>query len=460
MNSLNPVMETISAVNPSPLKCVALCIAGISLLSGCGSAKDGMFFSAKPPVSVKFRNYDGRFEIEVWNTSDSIIHDVTFSRVVDGEKRSVVVLDIVHPHLYGTLGAPTIAKMMEKLGAIGPGSGVSVTCHDHSSPLSIDKWWDVELSGLDAVKPKKQTVLKWDVDLSGLDAGKPKKQTVLKLTPGLSMSFCYCAPGTFTMGSPLSEAERGDDENQVEVTISRGFWMSQYEVTQDQWVAVMETNPSFTKGGDHPVDGVSWEDAVTFVQRLNALSPEGKKWQFALPTEAQWEYACRAATQTPFSFGSVLTGSAANCNGEQPYGIGVGGRKGDGSAKVGSYSPNPWGLFDMHGNVEEWCSDWYASRLVGGIDPTGPDAGTRRVWRGGSFLVPAAACRSANRPDELYSKVLSGNRLESTDAYLRALAGGALAGEEEPSKELVDSTSTFAGHELPIIGVRLVLVEE
>ena len=342
-------------------------------------AKDGIFFSAKPPVSVKFRNFDGEPTIEVWNTSDSIIHDVTFSRVVDGEKRSVVVLDIVHPHLYQVLGGSSLANLQEKLGPIGPRSGFSVTCTDHSSPLEVDA--------------------AWEVDLSELDNGKVNRQVALTVPPWTAFSLCYCAPGSFTMGSPLTEVERDNDENQVEVTISRGFWIGQYEVTQNQWVAVMGKNPSLGQGGLLPVGGVSWEDASVFVKRLNGMLPNRSKWRFALPTEAQWEYACRAGTQTPFSFGSVLTGSAANCDGERPYGVIVSGTKGKGSRKVGSFNANPWGIYDMHGNVYEWCFDWYGERLIGGIDPIGPATGPMRMFRGGSWLSAASLCRSANRPD-------------------------------------------------------------
>ena len=353
----------------------------ISTLPTITSAKDGLFFSAKPPVSVKFKSssYDGKPYIEIWNTSDSILHDITFSSSMDGERRSVVVLDVLKPHIGVPIRGSELNVLRDKLGVMGPWDKITVTCVDHSSPLVVDGWWES--------------------DLSALDNGQLNRPVPITLLPWFSMSFCYCPSGTFLMGSPSTETERDNDEEQVEVRISRGFWIGQFEVTQNQWFAVMNENPSLLQGGDIPIDGVSWEAANKFVQRLNMMLPQGARWQFALPTEAQWEYACRAGTLTPFSFGSVLTGSSANCNGEEPYGVNVKGTKSRGLFRGGSFSANAWGIFDMHGNVGEWCSDWYASKYEGGVDPTGPNTGSVRVWRGGTALLPAASCRSAFRPD-------------------------------------------------------------
>lgn len=219
----------------------------------------------------------------------------------------------------------------------------------------------------------------------------------LKLPGGAEMTFCYCPPGSFTMGSPKSEQGRTDKEDQAQVRLSRGFWLARTELTQDQWQAVMGNNPSEFKGAKLPVETVNWEDILKFLEKLNAAGglPEGWKW--ALPTEAQWEYACRAGTTTTFSFGESLSSRQANFNGNHPYGSASKGPYTGETNTVGSYAANAWGLNDMHGNVYEWCGDWHAKVLEGGVDPMGPLTGVRRVIRGGSMLDKATDCRAAYR---------------------------------------------------------------
>ena len=230
------------------------------------------------------------------------------------------------------------------------------------------------------------------------------------LPGGEKMVFCWCPPGDFLMGSPASEEGRSSDEDQVRVTISRGYWMARTEVTQGQWEAVMGTSLEQQKakgnsygevtgkGAEHPMYFVSWEDAQAFMEKLNigrGGMPAGWKW--ALPSEAQWEYACRAGTRTAYSFGNELNGREANCNGGYPYGTSVKGPYLETTTPVGSYGANAWGLHDMHGNVHEWCADWYGEKLVGGTDPAGPSTGVRRVVRGSSWGYIAASCRAAFR---------------------------------------------------------------
>jgi formylglycine-generating enzyme required for sulfatase activity len=166
-----------------------------------------------------------------------------------------------------------------------------------------------------------------------------------------------------------------------------------YPVTQGQWQAVMGGNPSrFPDRDDHPVEAVSWSDSQAFCTRLGQA--EGRAYR--LPTEAEWEHACRAGTATPFHFGAALTTDQANYNG-------VSGTHGQGlqrerTTPVGSFPPNAWGLYDMHGNVWEWCADWYAAYPGGDcVDPVGPSDGSKRVVRGGSWLGSARLCRSACR---------------------------------------------------------------
>jgi formylglycine-generating enzyme required for sulfatase activity len=212
---------------------------------------------------------------------------------------------------------------------------------------------------------------------------------------GVSLELVWIPADTFTMGSPSGEANRGNDETQHRVKLTKGFWMGKYEVTQEQWQAVMGSNPSHFKGSKNPVEQVSWDDCQSYIQQLN------RKVQgvgFRLPTEAEWEYACRAGTTTAFHYGNDLDASLANFDGNYPYGNG---RKGEYRRKtvpVGSFKPNAFGLYDMHGNVWEWCQDWYGAYPSGAVtDPAGPGAGSSRVLRGGSWNNNARNCRSANR---------------------------------------------------------------
>ena len=211
--------------------------------------------------------------------------------------------------------------------------------------------------------------------------------------------------GTFLMGSPPSEPDREEDEGpQTIVTISRGFWLGKYEVTQREYQAVMGNNPSNFKGDlDLPVEGVVWYDATNFCGKLTARElaagrlPAG--YEYGLPTEAQWEYACRAGTATATALGNSLSSTQANFDGRWPYNEGAKGPNVRGTTKVGSYAPNAWGLYDMHGNVWEWCQDWRATSYPGGsmADPKGPVSGSARVDRGGSWSYPGQFCRSAYR---------------------------------------------------------------
>lgn len=237
-------------------------------------------------------------------------------------------------------------------------------------------------------------------DASGgsiLDQGSIGKVIQIKLPGGVEMKFCWCPPGSFTMGSPQSEKNRDDDEDQVEVRLTQGFWMAQTECTQAQWMAVMGSNPSNFQGNDLPVEQVSWEDVQGFISQGNQSGALPRGWRLALPTEAQWEYACRAGTESVFSFGVVLNGEQANCDGNFPYGTTVKGPYLKGTRMVASYMANAWGLYDMHGNVWEWCADAYGAVLPGGTDPIGVPSGAHRVDRGGSYSHYPSNCRAASR---------------------------------------------------------------
>jgi formylglycine-generating enzyme required for sulfatase activity len=227
--------------------------------------------------------------------------------------------------------------------------------------------------------------------------------------------LAWIPPGTFTMGSPATEKDRYEDEGpQLSVTLTKGFFMGKYEVTQAEYLVIMGKNPSFfskTNGYpedlNRPVDQVSWEDATNYCAKLTVrdratgVFPAG--WAYRLPTEAEWEYACRAGTTTPFHYGAELRAGFANFDGHYEYtAVGTVTNRlatflGQPRA-VGSYTPNAWGLYDMHGNMYEWCWDWAADYASGSVlDPKGPPLGSFRVFRGGAWEYPARLCRSAVR---------------------------------------------------------------
>ncbi len=212
-------------------------------------------------------------------------------------------------------------------------------------------------------------------------------------TNSIDMSFRLIPAGSFKMGSPDGEDGRFKDERQHLVTISKPFYLQTTEVTQKQWTQVMGSNPSFFKecGNDCPVETVSWEDAQEFIRNLNQREG-GKKYR--LPTEAEWEYACRAKSEGRFCFGNQKAELEKYAwYATNPFSLKT--------HPVSKREPNAWGLYDMHGNVKEWCQDWhgdYPSSQV--TDPTGPKAGKERVSRGGSYSGDSRRLRSANRGRE------------------------------------------------------------
>ena len=213
------------------------------------------------------------------------------------------------------------------------------------------------------------------------------KEEITDLGKDVKLEMILIPAGKFVMGSPESEKGRSKDETQHEVTLTKPFYMGKYEVTQEQWDAVMVNNRSFYRGPKLPVTSVSWENCQEFIKKLNAKTSGG----YRLPTEAEWEYSCRAGTTTAYSYGDSITKNDSNVEGLS-------------TKVVGSYKPNAFGLYDMHGNVWEWCEDWkvdYPKEAV--IDPKGPEAGKNRVLRGGSFTGVGMHSRSANWFDNLPS---------------------------------------------------------
>jgi formylglycine-generating enzyme required for sulfatase activity len=258
---------------------------------------------------------------------------------------------------------------------------------------------------------------------------------------GLGMKFCWCPPGTFTMGSPKDEKDREPQysqfsEDQVEVNLTKGFWLAKYETTQGQWAKVMGTTlmdqfekfneqvkldyansgkkipwsawaQSSGEGPNYPMYYVNHAEATAFCQKLTEQERQAGRlppgWEYRLPTDAQWEYACRAGTKTATAYGDSLSSSQANFHGFYPYNGAPKGQYLGRMQPVGSYRPNAWGLCDMHGNAAEWCRDCYQAKLPGGTNPevrtnahsTIGDA--NKVVRGGSWQSGGSDCRSARR---------------------------------------------------------------
>jgi formylglycine-generating enzyme required for sulfatase activity len=241
------------------------------------------------------------------------------------------------------------------------------------------------------------------------------------ITNSIGMKLVRIPAGKFVMGSPATEAERDPEELEHEVHITKPFYLGAHEVTQAQLQRTMFKNDSHFSGPDLPAEQVRWKAAVEFCETLSNLDTERKAGRsYRLPTEAEWEYACRAGAKTAFHYGDDLSAAQANFNGNHPFGKAVKGPFLRKTAPVGSYAANAWGLFDMHGNVSEWCSDWYDPHYYKTSpkeDPKGPAKGVVdtgfneffRVVRGGCWHDEARACRSAYRfrlqPTEPYRLV-------------------------------------------------------
>jgi formylglycine-generating enzyme required for sulfatase activity len=227
---------------------------------------------------------------------------------------------------------------------------------------------------------------------AGGKAKEPPQELTVDLGNGAKLELVLVPAGEFLMGSPVADKDAFSDEQpQHRVRITKPFYLGKYQVTQEQWKAVMGSKPSFLKGPKHPVELVSWDDCQKFFGKLNGKSGKGSG-TFQLPSEAQWEYACRAGSKTKYCFGDdeARLGDyawyAANSNGK--------------THPVGAKKPNAWGLYDMHGNVWEWCQDWYDGGYYAKSpvdDPRGPARGSGRVARGGGRAAIAKLCRSAVR---------------------------------------------------------------
>jgi formylglycine-generating enzyme required for sulfatase activity len=218
----------------------------------------------------------------------------------------------------------------------------------------------------------------------------------------------WIPPGAFTQGSPTNEFFHVIDEVQHPVTITHGFWIGRHEVTQSEFTEIIGTNPSAFLGANLPVDSITWSDATNYCarrtehERTAGRLPPG--YVYRLPTEAEWEYACRAGTSSAFHYGAALVTGLANFYGLQEYVSSVGPIQNSNGVNLArptpieSYTPNAWGIYDLHGNAWEWCRDWFGDYPTNAVnDPLGPNMGTYKILRGGSWLSDGSGCRTALR---------------------------------------------------------------
>ncbi len=223
----------------------------------------------------------------------------------------------------------------------------------------------------------------------------------IPLTGEITIRMRWIAPGNFIMGSPADELGRVANENQVEVTLTKGFYLAETELTQEQWSAVKSSNPSAFRGENLPVETITWQDAYDFTQAMQkhvkdiTTIPAGAK--FSLPTEAQWEYACRAGSTTALYNGKELSTTELEICPLLDEIAWYGGNAKGRTQPVATRKPNAWGLYDMHGNVWEWCLDNYSEKLIGGEDPWFRNESQQHVRRSGSATYYAQTCRAASR---------------------------------------------------------------
>lgn len=334
------------------------------------------------------------------------------------------------------LGTIDIKNMKKRIMAIGlltvVLSGVGANSLAQTTTLKVEMVPNVEISGspgayilqgASGLPTNWQTLSSFTlegsqtnwVDYSGANQALRFYRTVAATDPIFTnpepAELAWILPGTFVMGSPTSEALRNSDETQHTVTLTKGFYMSRHPVTQRHYLEVVGSNPSYWTGDlNRPVEQVSWNDATSYCTLLTAREKTAGRlpagWVYRLPTESEWEYACRAGTTTAFHCGDTLRSGMANFFACYEYDAGVGNITSNATGigylgrttPVGSYAPDAFGLYDMHGNVSQWCQDCYGAYPTGSVnDPTGPASGVNRVARGGGWDCNGGYCRSAVR---------------------------------------------------------------
>jgi formylglycine-generating enzyme required for sulfatase activity len=306
-------------------------------------------------------------------------------------ERAVKVLEAVPEHLHHLRDGALLEEARDKRDRTAE---LDKTVREKVRTMRPEGLWE-DATALLELQPERE-------DLRRLLATLPKPPEK-QIVNSIGMKLTRIPAGTFLMGSPDDEAERQASEGpRHEVAISRAFYLGVYPVLQREYMTVMRRNPSnFGGNPENPVEQVSWEEAMAFCEALSALPKEKAAGRvYRLPTEAEWEYACRAGRTTPFHFGASASSKQANFNGNYPYGGAAAGPYLQKTTKVGSYPANAWGLHDMHGNVWEWCADWYDENYYRNspkTDPQGPQSGGARVRRGGSWSDDGRNCRAADR---------------------------------------------------------------
>lgn len=380
------------------------------------SAPDGASFD---PETGKFtwtpseEQGPGEFDVEFQVNDGSMVSPLTVEIAVNEVSR-----------------APIVSEIPSQTAELGKGFGYRIEAMDPDLPtmplryslvnepegMTIDEQTGLIFWIPDVAYAGKEITI--DVEVAKSERLLTSEEFRLMVGPGalttnsIGMELRLIPSGSFMMGSPDGETQRGEDESLHAVEHTVPILMGAHEVTQQQYEQVMGLTPShFQANGEgaddvgdldtdsFPVESVSYDDAIAFCQKLTELEEEfGRRYR--LPTEAEWEYACRAGSATPFSFAEVANGTLANLNGQSPYGVAVKGPYLGRTAATGSYAPNSFGLYDMHGNVAEWCQDHHSESYYlesPETDPVGPESGSYRVQRGGSWRNPAHRCRAASR---------------------------------------------------------------
>ena len=343
----------------------------------------------------------------IWREYLEEDHDISYelSRVLDklvegATKRRFQTVEEVWQSLDGQGVAPNIRKIpgaaVNRQSRIKNREQFSKVTTKNTSPRDLDL--KIAEYIFLTIKPDDSLIINNKTPLKTFQHKGKAKYITIDLGQEVTMDLIGIPGGKYLMGSPDSEPERAHDEGPQHPVSIRPFLLGKYPVTQAQWRAIMKNNPArFTEDEDNPVERVSWFDCIDFCQRLSQKLGR----EFRLPSEAEWEYACRAKTTTPFFFGATITTELANYNGEYTYGIEQEGEYRHQTTKVGSFSPNRFGLYDLHGNVSEWCADSWHNNYQNAPSNEAPwieeDNSLERVLRGGSWLHLPGSCRSSQR---------------------------------------------------------------
>ncbi len=382
---------------------VAIALGALNLPAGGTFADlDGSIATNQPANGSQFLNEWGTLEVLYDPQGDALVP--VFQVVSTSNVPSVVTIDNIVVTPLRSLNRDQVGDLFGIPTSVPPTPTESPTPSNTPTPTATPT---DTLTPSETPTPTDTPTITLTPTPTSTPTPTPTTSLLVVNLPGLSsdvraLDMVLILPGTFMMGSTSDERGRSSDEGpQHSVTISEPFYISRFEITQAQWHAVMGTSPSYyDRGPNYPVEQVSWDDCQNFLTQLRSIDQAG----YYLPTEAQWEYACRADTSTRFSFGNALECEDTDtyCEIMDQYMWWEGNNsEGDnlfGTEQVGMKLPNAWGLYDMHGNVYEWCRDWFGVySSTSQENPTGPSSGLRKVLRGGFAETQAKGCRSAAR---------------------------------------------------------------